>query len=81
MKKIFIIMAFLIIVGGCSLNMDKINNTPTKKITEISDSTLSGFLNAHILLFAGYDETTGKYTNLINNNNEKSTIIHSFFIW
>ena len=34
MKKIFIIMAFLIIVGGCSLNMDKINNTPTKKVEE-----------------------------------------------
>ena len=45
------------------------NNQPKTKITEISDSTLSGFLNAHILLFTGVD-ATGKYTGLIDNNNE-----------
>ncbi len=45
------------------------NNTPTTTISEISDNSLSGFLNAHILLFTGVD-ATGKYTGLIDNDNE-----------
>ena len=39
-------------------------------ITEISNSNLVRYLEGHILLFAGYDELTGKYTDLIDNNNE-----------
>lgn len=46
---------------------DKGNTVTT--LTELEDSTLSGFLSAHIMLFAGYDPQTGKYKDLIDNDN------------
>ena len=48
---------------------DENDNTVTT-ITEIQDSTLAGYLSAHMLLFASYNSETGKYTNLIDNDNE-----------
>ena len=48
---------------------DENNNTVTT-ITEIQDSALAGYLSAHMLLFSGYNSETGKYTNLIDNDNE-----------
>ena len=37
-------------------------------ITEIDDSALVGYLKAHIMLFAGFNSDTGKYTGLISND-------------
>ncbi len=41
----------------------------TTTLTEINNSALNRYLNAHIMLFAGIDEN-GKYTDLIDNDNE-----------
>lgn len=45
------------------------NENETTSISVINDSVLTGYLEGHIMLFAGYDEETGKYTGLIDNNN------------
>ena len=45
------------------------NENETTNISVINDSVLTGYLEGHIMLFAGYDEETGKYTGLIDNNN------------
>lgn len=47
--------------------LDKEGN-PATEITEISDDTLTGYLNAHLMLFSGYDSESGKYTGLIDND-------------
>ena len=47
--------------------LDKDGNAATE-ITEISDDTLTGYLNAHLMLFSGYDSESGKYTGLIDND-------------
>lgn len=47
--------------------LDKDGNSATE-ITEISDDTLTGYLNAHLMLFSGYDSESGKYTGLIDND-------------
>ena len=40
------------------------NNQPVTEVTEIDNSTLVGYLKAHIMLFSGID-ANGKYTGLI----------------
>ena len=41
------------------------NGDPVKVVTEVDNSSLIGYLRAHIMLFSGYDTGTGKYTDLI----------------
>ena len=42
------------------------SGNPITIITEVNDATLSGYLNAHVMLFSGYEN--GKYTGLIVND-------------
>lgn len=42
------------------------DENPITIITEVNDDTLSGYLNAHVMLFSGYEN--GKYTGLIDND-------------
>lgn len=44
------------------------NNTPVYTVTEMSDSSLVGYVKAHLMLFTGVDPNTGKYTGLIGND-------------
>lgn len=44
------------------------SRNPITIITEVNDDTLSGYLNAHIMLFSGYDSEKKKYTGLIDND-------------
>jgi len=41
----------------------------TTTLTEINDSSLVGYISAHIMLFTNYDPQTGKYSGLIDNDN------------
>lgn len=43
-------------------------NTQEKVITEINNQTLVNYIKAHILLFSGYNSESGKYTDLIDND-------------
>ncbi|MCR5837874.1 MAG: hypothetical protein K6G88_15355 [Lachnospiraceae bacterium] len=44
------------------------NDNSVTEITEIDDSTLLQFVKSHIILFEDYDEQTGKYSNLIGDD-------------
>ena len=44
-------------------------------ITEIDNDTLTGYVKAHIMLFAGQDEETGKYTDLIGNDEDLKRVL------
>lgn len=52
------------------------NGGTTTTLTEVNETALVNFLNAHIMLFTGIDEH-GKYTGLIDNNNASlARILH-----
>ena len=53
--------------GQGKVSTDESGN-PITIITEVNDDTLSGYLNAHIMLFSGYDSEKNKYTGLIDND-------------
>ena len=51
------------------------NNDPVVELVEIDNSVLTAYIKAHILLFAGYDDSTGKYTDLITDNDELRRVL------
>ena len=53
--------------GQGKVSTDESGN-PITIITEVNDDTLSGYLNAHIMLFSGYDSEKKQYTGLIDND-------------
>ena len=52
-----------------------VNSEPVTKITEISNTALLGYVKAHIMLFSGKDEQTGKYTGLISTDEELKRVL------
>ena len=51
------------------------NDEPVTEITEISNTALLGYVKAHIMLFSGKDEQTGKYTGLISTDEELKRVL------
>lgn len=53
------------------------NSIPMVELVEIDNSVLTAYIKAHILLFAGYDDSTGKYTDLITDNDELRWVLEN----
>lgn len=57
-----------------TVQKDETDHSVTE-ITEIKIDTLTGYLQAHIMLFSGYDSESGKYTGLIDNDQELRRVL------
>lgn len=74
---VFDIKAYLETVkkdGQGNVVLDQDGNSVTE-ITEINNDALTGYIKAHIMLFSGYDSENGKYTGLIDNDQELRRVL------
>lgn len=53
------------------------NNEPVTELVEIDNTALTGYLKAHILLFAGYEN--GKYTDLIADDEDMRRVLQQTY--